>query len=281
MSATTLSTEKALAWARSMVGVAIYPQGRCLNFVWRAYGSVSSVGDAVGHLGSAAGAWSVAKKKHLGDRNVPAGFWGYLGHSPTRTDYNNQFGDAILSIGGGLFICTDAVGARVGIMTLAAREAQTRRPFEGWAEDLGNHTIISPANKAAKEAAARRAAAKAKAKRAARLLALKKRDDMLYIGSKETGNIYEELPSGTILRHRDSWSKRKVVAAHGYQPQMLSGKAVNEIIKERAAAREKAYAQQRKALGIAGLAADINDIQADVADLVAGENSEPSAADAA
>lgn len=138
---TDLQAATALNFARSMVGKSILPQGMCLNFVWRSYGSVPSVGAAVGHLTTAAGAWSVVQKKHLGDRNVPAGYWAYLGPSPTRTDKNKNAGDAILSIGGGLFICTDASGARVGIMTLAAREKETARPYVGWAEDLGGHPI--------------------------------------------------------------------------------------------------------------------------------------------
>jgi hypothetical protein len=136
----------ALARAASQVGVSILPQGMCLNFVWRMYGSNQSVGDAVGHLDTAWNAWQVVKGKHLGDRNVPAGYFAMLGPSPTRTDKNKNAGDIIISRGDGTFICTDASGSRVGVMTLAAREKQTQRPFVGWGEDLGNHPIIGAAN---------------------------------------------------------------------------------------------------------------------------------------
>lgn len=142
---TQLFAATALAFVRSKIGTSIKPQGMCLNFVWRAYGSHPSIGAAAGHLGSAAGAWSVAVKKHIGDRNVPKGFWAYLGPSPTRTDHNRNAGDAIISVGLGIFACTDASGSVVGYMTLAARERQTQRPYVGWAEDLGGHPIAATA----------------------------------------------------------------------------------------------------------------------------------------
>ena len=135
-----------IARASAQIGTTITPQGMCLNFVWRMCGSNPSVGDAVGHLDTAWNAWQVVKGKHLGDRNVPAGYFAMLGPSPTRTDKNKNAGDIIISRGDGTFICTDASGAKVGVMTLAAREKQTQRPYVGWGEDLGNHPILGAAN---------------------------------------------------------------------------------------------------------------------------------------
>lgn len=137
-----LSAAAALARARAQVGNSITPQGMCLNFVWRMYGAVPSVGNAVGHLDTAWNAWSVVSDKVTGDRDVPAGFFAMLGPSPTRTDKNKNAGDIIISAGDGTFICTDASGSRVQYMTLAAREAQTQRPFVGWGKDLGGHSIV-------------------------------------------------------------------------------------------------------------------------------------------
>jgi hypothetical protein len=142
-----LNAASALANANAQIGKSITPQGMCLNFVWRMYGAVPSTGDAVGHLDTAWNSWSVVKNKHLGDRNVPAGYFAMLGPSPTRTDRNKNAGDIIISRGDGTFVCTDANGSRVGVMTLAARERQTARPFVGWGADLGNHIINGPQTK--------------------------------------------------------------------------------------------------------------------------------------
>jgi hypothetical protein len=140
-----------LARARLQVGQRIYPQGRCLNFVWRMAGGLSSIGGAIGMLDTAFNSWRAAEDKHHGDRNPPPGVALHYGPSPTRTDVNRNAGDVTVSIGSGLQIATDASGAVVGIMTIAARERQTQRPYLGWAGDLGGHPftaarkIITPA----------------------------------------------------------------------------------------------------------------------------------------
>jgi hypothetical protein len=138
---TTIDSAAFLARARAAVGARITPQGMCLNFVWRMAGGLSSVGNAVGRLDTAYNSWLAADDKHPGDRNPPAGVALHYGPSPTRTDRNRNAGDVTVSIGGGLQIATDATGARVGIMTIAAREQQTRRPYLGWTGDLGGHAF--------------------------------------------------------------------------------------------------------------------------------------------
>lgn len=136
-----LNANAALTNAGYNVGHSITPTGMCLNFVWRMYGSMPSVGNAVGQLTTAWSAYNATSVRHT-TRTVPAGYPAFLGPSPTRTDANKNAGDVIISRGDGTFVCTDASGAYVGIMTLAQRELQTRRPFVGWTEDLGGHTIV-------------------------------------------------------------------------------------------------------------------------------------------
>ena len=136
-----LSAAAAVGFARALVGKAQIPQGKCLNFVWRAFGSHPSTAGAVGHLDTAYRAWGVVVDKHHGDWNPPPGVPVFYGPSPTRTDRNKNAGDVGVSIGGGLGIFTDVSGARVGVMTLAARARQIQRPYLGWGGDLGGHTI--------------------------------------------------------------------------------------------------------------------------------------------
>lgn len=137
----TIDSALFLSRARAAVGSSIVPQGKCLNFVWRMAGSLSSIGNAVGRLDTAFNSWSAADDKHHGDRNPPPGVAMHYGPSPTRRDGNRNAGDVTVSIGGGLQIATDASGSRVGIMTIAAREKQTQRPYLGWAGDLGGHAF--------------------------------------------------------------------------------------------------------------------------------------------
>ncbi|ROP78336.1 hypothetical protein EDF18_0982 [Frigoribacterium sp. PhB107] len=138
---TTIDSAAFLARARAAIGTSIIPQGMCLNFVWRMAGGLSSIGNAVGRLDTAYNSWLAADDKHPGDRHPPAGVALHYGPSPTRTDRNRNAGDVTVSIGGGLQIATDVTGARVGIMTIAAREKQTQRPYLGWTGDLGGHAF--------------------------------------------------------------------------------------------------------------------------------------------
>lgn len=137
----TLDSAAMLARARASVGVRRVPQGMCLNFVWTVAGAVQSVPPALGRMDTAQHAWEAvdeADKVH-GDMNPPAGVAAFFGPSPTRTDRNKNAGDVVVSIGQGLAICTDANGAYVGVMSLAARAKQIQRPYLGWSRTLGGH----------------------------------------------------------------------------------------------------------------------------------------------
>ena len=134
-----------VARARAFVGRAIIPQGMCLNFVWLRAGGLSSIGASVGRMRTAFASWQATPEahRHHSDWAAPIGAVVHYGPSPTRRDKNRDAGDIGISIGGGYGIFTDAAGqgSRVGIMTLRARAAQIARPYLGWAESLGGHTI--------------------------------------------------------------------------------------------------------------------------------------------
>ncbi|WP_152970155.1 hypothetical protein [Frigoribacterium sp. RIT-PI-h] len=114
------------------------------------FGSPASTGPGAGRFATALDAWNYAADKRHGDLYPPAGVPVYFGVSPNRTDANKRAGDVGMSIGGGLGIFTDSSGARVGVMTLAARAVQTQRPYLGWCGDFVGHpvtaaTTITPA----------------------------------------------------------------------------------------------------------------------------------------
>lgn len=146
-----------VARTRAFVGRSIIPQGMCLNFVWQRAGALSSIGSSVGRMSTAWESWLGTPEGHKrrGDWNAPIGSVVYYGPSPTRTDKNKNAGDIGVSIGGGYGIFTDAAGqgSRVGIMTLRARAAQIGRPYEGWADSLGGHSIRLATNVTAGELA--------------------------------------------------------------------------------------------------------------------------------
>ncbi len=143
----TIDSAAFLARARAAVGLARYPQGMCLNFVWLMAGAIQSIPPALGRMDTAQHAWEAVEEKdrHHGDWNPPAGVAVFFGPSPTRTDRNKNAGDVAVSIGGGLIIATDASGAVVGVMTIAARAKQTQRPYLGWSETLGGHRFSAAA----------------------------------------------------------------------------------------------------------------------------------------
>jgi hypothetical protein len=134
-----------VARARAYLGRQIFPQGMCLNFVWRMVGSINSIPSKQGTLSTALSAWNSSDFKHHADRNPPVGALCYFGSSPTRTDRNKHAGDVTIWDGSAL-ICTDASGATVGRMSIAARERQTQRPYLGWTEDLGGHRLVFARN---------------------------------------------------------------------------------------------------------------------------------------
>lgn len=119
--------------------------GTCLGVVYAGFGSVQSIGPGAGHFARAIDAWDYAAEKHVGDRNPPIGVPVYFGVSPTRTDKNAGAGDVARSIGGGLLFVTDVAGAtgRTGIMTIAAREKETARPYLGWTADFLGHQLVN------------------------------------------------------------------------------------------------------------------------------------------
>lgn len=119
----------------------VIPQGKCLNWVWRMFGSQNSTGYAQGTLQTAMTSWNSSRFKHTTRHDIPTGAPVYFGVSPTRTDANKYAGDVTIYVGGGIVACTDASGSRVGYMTIAAREKQTARPFIGWTEDFGGRKI--------------------------------------------------------------------------------------------------------------------------------------------
>jgi hypothetical protein len=126
--------------------------GSCLNTVWQAYGSHSSIGAHAGQYPDAIDGWLYATKRHPNDLNPPAGFPVWYGPSPTRTDDNAGAGDVVISIGNGQIIGTDVGGAgRIGVMSLISRGQIIQRPYLGWTEDFlgydidGNATIITAA----------------------------------------------------------------------------------------------------------------------------------------
>lgn len=137
----SLDSGSALGRARSVIGFLVYPQGRCLANVYQWFGSPASKGPGAGRFATAFDAWTYAADKRSGDWNPPAGVPVYFGISPNRTDANKRAGDVGISIGGGQGIFTDSSGARVGVMSLAARAIQTQRPYLGWCGDFVGHPV--------------------------------------------------------------------------------------------------------------------------------------------
>lgn len=136
-----ISAAQAVANARASIVSRQMPQGMCLNFVWRMFGSLNSTGYAQGTLQSAMTAWNGSKEKYGPDVPVPIGAPVYFGVSPTRTDKNKYAGDVTIHVGDGILACTDASGANTGYMTIAARAKQTQRPYIGWTGDFGGRSI--------------------------------------------------------------------------------------------------------------------------------------------
>jgi hypothetical protein len=137
-----LLAASSLARANAARGSRILPQGMCLAFVHRMFGSPGFTGYAKGQGASAMTSWN-ATRLRAHDRTPPAGAPVYFGVSPTRTDRNKYAGDVTIAVGGGsdLLICTDASGATVGVMTIRARELQTQRPYLGYGLDFGGREI--------------------------------------------------------------------------------------------------------------------------------------------
>lgn len=136
-----ISAAQAVANARAHIVSRQLPQGMCLNFVWRMFGSLNSTGYAAGTLSSAMTAWNGSKHKRGPEVPIPIGAPVYFGVSPTRTDRNKGAGDVTIHVGGGILACTDASGANTGYMTIAARAKQTQRPFIGHTLDFGGRDI--------------------------------------------------------------------------------------------------------------------------------------------
>lgn len=137
--------------------------------------------------------------------------------------------------------------------------------------------LLAAARKRKKAAAALKAA---QAKARAELLKRKKVTGMgLYVGSKTTGDYYDEHASGTVKRIRDELGKRQIRAAYGFAPNMLSGEAVNALLNDRKAGRIAAAKEAAKASGVTDIAKAVESIEADFAVLTAGEVGAPGKGD--
>lgn len=136
----SLSAAAALTRTRNHIVTRQTPQGMCLNFVWRMFGSVNSTGYAAGSLTTALNAWNHSRERYT-DRNIPIGAPVYFGSSPTRTDKNKHAGDVMVHVGNGVLGGTDVSGANTGYITIDARARQIQRPYLGWCADFGGHPI--------------------------------------------------------------------------------------------------------------------------------------------
>lgn len=123
-------------WLRSQKRLAHF--GACLHYVWQAY---KAQGASTGHSArTALQAWNLSDGKHHGDRNPPAGVPVWFGAKPS-----SAAGDVVISLGGGKVVCTDyPTYGRVGVCTIAQRQAQIGRPYLGWTERIFDQPIALP-----------------------------------------------------------------------------------------------------------------------------------------
>lgn len=128
------------AAANVMRGFRNLDPGMCLYYVWQAY---KAVGASTGRsAGTAADGWDRTDGRHPGDRNPPPGvpvWWG-------RRYDGNTAGDVVISLGGGLVVCTDyPTWGRIGVCTIDEREAQIGRSYLGWSECIFDQPVQLPA----------------------------------------------------------------------------------------------------------------------------------------
>lgn len=137
-----LDSEAALRNGLAQVGQAD-GAGACLANVYKWFGGPawSSTGKGAGQYGTAIAGWNFAEFRHAGDYSPPPGVPVYFGIDTPRTDANAKAGDVTLSIGGGRVVCTDSPTGNTGIMTIAARAAQTRRNYLGWTADFLGYAV--------------------------------------------------------------------------------------------------------------------------------------------
>ena len=111
----------------------------CLQYVSRALRNGAPPLNYTG-LDTAYQSWqNNAENKHPSDTNVPAGYPAFFG-----PDTNNTAGDVIISLGNGLFACTDyPTWNQVGTATLAQRSAQIGRNYLGWAGTFLGYTLTT------------------------------------------------------------------------------------------------------------------------------------------
>ena len=136
-----LDAQAALARAQATTSNA---PGGCLGYLYQNFGSVQSIGDHAGQYPIALNGWLYSTAQHPDDTNPPAGAPVYFGVSPTRHDRNAGAGDVAQSVGGGVLWASDVHGAGVpGLITIAARAAQTQRPYLGWTGDFLGHNLVN------------------------------------------------------------------------------------------------------------------------------------------
>lgn len=127
------------AASRLLANGSLAKAGYCLFYVWGAI-SRGRVHYIAGGASTAYATWlAVPANSRHSSRTVPKDFPAFLGPR-----FGSSAGDVILSNGDGTFAATDwPSNRRVGICTLAQREAQTGRKFVGWASSMGGYDLVS------------------------------------------------------------------------------------------------------------------------------------------
>jgi hypothetical protein len=128
-----------LAGVARMKSWSTYKTGMCLEAVWKALGSVPSIGPHAGRYGAAINAWNYGTKNHPNDlAGAPAGAPGYL------TAGRNGFGHVFLFAGRGQIVSTDTPsGGRVGITTVEALCKAWGRTYLGYGLEFCGHDIVN------------------------------------------------------------------------------------------------------------------------------------------
>lgn len=131
-----------LAAARTMQTYApLKHHGACLFYVWQAYDAHGA--DTRLQAQTALQAWNLSEGKHRGDRNPPPGVPVWFGR---RTRDGDMAGDVVISLGGGRVVATDQpTWGKVGVTTIAGRQALIGREYLGWSASIFDAPIALPA----------------------------------------------------------------------------------------------------------------------------------------
>lgn len=120
-----------IAAARTLQGFApLAHHGACLFYVWRAYDAHGA--DTQRTARTALEAWNLTDDRRPGDRNPPPGVPVWFGR---RTRDGDMAGDVVISLGDGRVVATDQpTWGKVGVTTIAGRQALIGREYLGWSE---------------------------------------------------------------------------------------------------------------------------------------------------